>query len=628
MSSLKQQRLLIGVALIWLTGCGQHDPTSASAGVEAETARLNAWFEQRFEEQLDFSPMQKTNLGRKDDYDQIDDLSEAAEDRRWAWHRRTVEDLQASFAYERLTPEAQTSWDLWVYQLQRAEQALPFRRRAYVLTQMNGRQATLPRFLINMHKVDEAADMEAYIARIAAISRAIGQLLERAQLAAAEGVRPPRFAYEGVIRESRALLTGAPFDGAGDSPLWLDARAKIAALRAAGKIDAAQAGELEAATRAALTQHLQPAYARLIDWFDDDMANAGEIAAGIWHLPEGEAVYALRLAQATTTDLTPAEVHEYGLAEVARIHAEMTAIKRQVGFDGSLQQFFVFMREDPRFFFPNTDAGREAYLQTARERIAAISERLPEFFGILPRAGLEVRRVEAFREQAGGAAHYSRGSPDGSRPAVYYSHLADMNALPKHRLEAVAYHEGNPGHHMQIAIAQELTTVPTFRTQLGFTAFSEGWALYAELLAKEMGAYEDPYADFGRLSAELWRAIRLVLDTGLHAQRWTQEQAIAYALENSPNTDSVIRSEVRRFMAWPAQATSYKIGMRKILELREAARDELGAAFDIRGFHDTVLGGGALPLPMLERRVAAWVAAQRVDPATAAARRAAKEEAG
>ena len=603
--------LLIGIAVIALNGCGQGDGIDAPPSFDSETAQLNAWFEQRFEEQLDFSPMQKTNLGRKDDYDQIDDLSEAAEDRKLAWHRSTVADLRANFAYERLTAEARISWDLWVYQLERAEQALPFRRRAYVLTQMNGRQATLPRFLINMHKVDDPADMEAYIARIAATSRAIGQLLERAQLAAAEGVRPPRFAYEGVIRESQALLTGAPFDDADDSPLWADAQGKIAGLLEAGKIDAAQANQLAAEARAALKQHFEPAYAALIDWFDDDMANAGETAAGVWSLPDGDAVYALRLAQATTTDLTPTEVHEYGLAEVARIHVEMTAIKQQVGFDGSLQAFFVFMREDRQFFFPDTDAGREAYLQAARERIAAIGERLPEFFGILPRASLEVRRVEAFREQAGGAAHYSRGSPDGSRPAVYYSHLADMNALPKHRLEAVAYHEGNPGHHMQIAIAQELTAVPTFRTQIGFTAYSEGWGLYAELLAREMGAYEDPYSDFGRLSAELWRAIRLVLDTGIHAQRWSQEEAVGYALENSPNTDSVIRSEVRRFIARPGQATAYKIGKRKILELREAARAELGAAFDIRGFHDTVLGGGALPLSILERRVGDWVAAQR-----------------
>ena len=603
--------LLIGIAVIALNGCGQGDGIDAPPSFDSETAQLNAWFEQRFEEQLDFSPMQKTNLGRKDDYDQIDDLSEAAEDRKLAWHRSTVADLRANFAYERLTAEARTSWDLWVYQLERAEQALPFRRRAYVLTQMNGRQATLPRFLINMHKVDDPADMEAYIARIAATSRAIGQLLERAQLAAAEGVRPPRFAYEGVIRESQALLTGAPFDDADDSPLWADAQGKIAGLLEAGKIDAAQANQLAAEARAALKQHFEPAYAALIDWFDDDMANAGETAAGVWSLPDGDAVYALRLAHATTTDLTPTEVHEYGLAEVARIHVEMTAIKQQVGFDGSLQAFFVYMREDRQFFFPDTDAGREAYLQAARERIAAIGERLPEFFGILPRASLEVRRVEAFREQAGGAAHYSRGSPDGSRPAVYYSHLADMNALPKHRLEAVAYHEGNPGHHMQIAIAQELTAVPTFRTQIGFTAYSEGWGLYAELLAREMGAYEDPYSDFGRLSAELWRAIRLVLDTGIHAQRWSQEEAVGYALENSPNTDSVIRSEVRRFMARPGQATAYKIGKRRILELREAARLELGAAFDIRGFHDTVLGGGALPLSILERRVGDWVAAQR-----------------
>jgi len=221
-----------------------------------------------------------------------------------------------------------------------------------------------------------------------------------------------------------------------------------------------------------------------------------------------------------------------------------------------------------------------------------------------------VKRVEAFREQPGAAQHYVRSTPDGSRPGVYYAHLSDMSAMPKHQLEAVAYHEGNPGHHLQTAIAQEATGVPMFRTQLGYTAYSEGWALYAELLAKEMGAYEDPYSDFGRLSTELWRAIRLVVDTGIHSQRWSEEQAVAYFIDNSPSAEGAIRSEIRRYIVWPGQATAYKIGMGKILELRSAAQAELGEAFDIRGFHDTVLGGGALPLSILERRVAAWVAAQ------------------
>ena len=239
-----------------------------------------------------------------------------------------------------------------------------------------------------------------------------------------------------------------------------------------------------------------------------------------------------------------------------------------------------------------------------------ITERLPDYFGILPKAELEVKRVEAFREQDGGAQFYSRGAPDGSRPGVFYAHLSDMRAMPKTLLEAIAYHEGNPGHHMQISIAQELTEIPVFRTLTFHTAYVEGWALYSELLAKEMGAYEDDYSNFGRLSTEIWRAVRLVVDTGIHAKGWSEEQAIAYFRENTAVADGAVQSEVRRYTVWPGQATAYKIGMLKILELREFAQTSLGPKFDIRAFHDTVLGGGSLPLTLLEKRVKRWVASQ------------------
>lgn len=315
--------LLILLTALALAGCNPGlpaDQTAAppvaadAAAVADDSARLNTWFEQRFEEHLAFRPMRKTYLGRKDGYDQIDDLSEAAHDRWLAWLRNTVTELRASFDYQALSAEDRISWELWVYQLERAEQALPLQRRSYVFTQMSGPQASLPQFLINMHKVDAAEDMEAYIARIGGIARAIEQLLERAQLAAANGVRPPRFAYQGVLEQARAVITGAPFDDAEDSPLWADAQRKIAALREAGKIDQTRADALAAATRAALVGHLEPAYETLIAWFDDDIANSDETAAGVWKLPEGDALYALHLAQHTTTGMTPAEVHEYGLA--------------------------------------------------------------------------------------------------------------------------------------------------------------------------------------------------------------------------------------------------------------------------------------------------------------------------
>jgi uncharacterized protein (DUF885 family) len=289
----------------------------------------------------------------------------------------------------------------------------------------------------------------------------------------------------------------------------------------------------------------------------------------------------------------------------------MEAVKNTVGFKGTLQAFFTFLREDPQFFFPNTDEGRAGYIKAAQEHLSFIKSRLPDYFGILPKADLEVKRVEPFREQPGAAQHYMPGTPDGSRSGVYYAHLIDMKAMPKHQIEVVAYHEGNPGHHMQLSIAQELKDVPTFRTQAGFTAYSEGWGLYSELLAKEMGAYKDPYSELGRLSSEIWRAIRLVLDTGIHSKGWTEEQAVKYFTENSPSAAGAIRSEVQRYIVIPGQATAYKIGMQKILDLRARAQRALGNRFDIKGFHDTVLGGGAMPLEILERRVDTWIASRK-----------------
>ena len=601
-----------------LAGCQADAPASlpeSTAGnidqIAAETGRVNEWFDARYEEQLDFSPLLETQLGRKDDYDRIDDLSESGQDAQLEWLRGTVRDLQRDFDRDLLTPEAQTSYDLWLYGLMRAEASLPFRRRGYVFHQMGGPHTGLPQALINFHRVDEEADMVAYVTRIGEVGRAIGQALERAQLAAGEGVHAPRFAYDAVIQQARALLTGAPFGGAGESPVYADAGAKIAALLASNKINAARADELKTAASAALTERFKPAYDALIAWAESERANSAELATGVWDLPDGAAFYADRLVANTTTAMTADEIHALGLAEVDRIHAEMEAIKRQVDFDGTLEQFFASLRNNSQFLFPNTDEGREGYLQASRDFYGAVQARLPEYFGLLPKAGLVVKRVEAFREQPGQAQHYQPGTVDGSRPGTYYAHLIDMNSMPKVEMEGIAYHEGIPGHHMQISIAQELTGVPMFRTQTRYVAYSEGWGLYAEKLAKEMSAYQDPYSDFGRLGGEIWRAIRLVVDTGLHSKSWTEEQAVQYFLANGPTSEGQVRAEVRRYLVMPGQATAYKVGALKIQELRERARTALGDRFDIRGFHDTVLGGGALPLEILERRVDAWIAAER-----------------
>jgi uncharacterized protein (DUF885 family) len=612
--------LIVPILAGALASCGAKAPSSAAhqstttsaaraAAADSETARLNEWLDARFEEELDFSPIRKTTLGRKDDYDKIDDESEAAEDKQLAWRRATVEELRRTFDYARLSPEAKTSYDLWVYTLEQAERITPFRRRFYTFHQMDGPQTELPQMLITFHRVDDAADMRAYVARIGGVARAIDQYVERAKVAAAEGVHAPRFAYAEVLRQAHALETGAPFAGAGDAPLWTDAKSKIDALAAAGKIDAAAADDLRVAARAALIDKFKPSYDALIAWVESDQSSSDEVATGVWKLPDGRAFYTERLLDQTTTDMTAEQIHELGLREVERIKTEMDAIRQRVGFAGTLPEFFEFVRKDPRLHFPNTDEGREAYLAESRADIAAVKALLPKYFGLLPKADLVVKRVEAFREQPGAAQHYQQGTPDGSKPGTYYVHLIDMNAMPKFELESVAYHEGIPGHHLQIAIAQELIGVPKFRTQSFFTAYAEGWGLYAERLAKDMGRYEDPYSDFGRLSAEIWRAIRLVVDTGLHSKGWTEEQAVEYFRANSPVAEGQIRAEVRRYIVLPGQATSYKIGMLKILELRSRAQAALGGKFDIRGFHDVVLGGGALPLSILERRVDDWIAA-------------------
>jgi uncharacterized protein (DUF885 family) len=289
----------------------------------------------------------------------------------------------------------------------------------------------------------------------------------------------------------------------------------------------------------------------------------------------------------------------------------MEALKTKIGFKGTLKEFFMFLRTDKQFVFPNTDAGRQAYLALAEKYLGDMQKKLPEYFGILPKTGLIVKRVEPFREEPGGAQHYFGGTPDGSRPGIFYVHLSDMNAMPKYQLEDIAYHEGVPGHHLQISLQQERKGVPTFRTQYGYGAFAEGWGLYAETLAKEMGFFTDPYSDFGRLGNEMWRAIRLVVDTGIHAQGWTEQQAVDYFLANSPIAEGAIRSEVRRYFVWPGQATTYKIGMIRIQRLRDEARQALGPRFEYRAFHEVVLGGGSVPLPVLEARVRRWISSRK-----------------
>lgn len=592
----------------------------AVAPVETQSemsARLNAWFDAKYAEQLQFSPMQLTFLGRKDKNDEIDCMTLACQDEQLAWLKASTEEMEAAFEYDALSTADQMSYDIWKYQYDEAAKGAAFRYNGFVFDQMNGIQNFLPTFLISFHSVDTPEDMTAYIKRISESARALREAIAVARESADRGVHAPEFAYEGVIDQSRKIITGAPFTDGGDSAILADIKSEIATLIDAGSIDDVQGGVLLAEAEEALKGDFLGAYEDVIAFATADMANSPDSTqpVGAYLQPEGAAYYNYRLETQTTTQMTADEIHELGLSEVARLRGDMEAIKEQVGFEGTLNEFFTMLRDskdDERFYFPNTDEGREAYIADATAAINRIKEQLPNYFGILPKADLVVKRVEAFREQDGAAQHYYPGTPDGSRPGIYYAHLSDMTSMPKRELEVIAYHEGIPGHHMQISIAQELTGIPTFRTQANFTAYAEGWGLYSEWLAKEMpGTYADPYSDFGRLGSEIWRAIRLVIDTGLHSKGWTEEQAVQYFLDNAAITETQARSEVQRYIVMPGQATAYKIGMIKIQQLREKAEAELGDKFDIRGFHDTVLGGGSLPLELLERKVDAWIEAQK-----------------
>ncbi|MDE1468501.1 DUF885 domain-containing protein [Aurantiacibacter sp. D1-12] len=596
------------LASVALTGCEVSGPTPASIEcAETQTECINAWFDEKFDEFLAFSPIQQTSLGIKTDYDKLDDLSVEGIEAQNAWIQQVRADMEANFDYDELTDEAKQSYDMMIYLAESSADGMEYLDNQYILHQMQGVHAFLPSFLLSQHTVESEEDMVAWNSRLAAMGPAMDQLLARAQNNAEAGTRPPRFSYDAVISESQGLISGAPYDDGEPSALWAGTEERLASLVEAGTITEERAEELREDARVALTESMAPAYQRVIDWFTEDRPNTDEIAQGVGALPGGADFYNYMLAQSTTTDLTADEIHEIGLADVARIRGEMEAIKEQVGFEGTLDEFFVFVREDDQFFFPDNEAGAQMYIDRATMHIDALTARLPEFFGRLPQAELEVRRVEPFREQDGAAQHYRPGTPDGSRPGVYYAHLSDMTAMPIPPLEAIAYHEGNPGHHMQISISQELEGIPRFRTQGAFqTAYVEGWALYSEALAKEMGGYQDPYSEFGRLQSEMWRAIRLVVDTGIHSKGWTEDEAVAYCLENSPNPETVARSEVQRYFVLPGQATSYKIGMIRIQEMRAAAEEEMGDNFDIRGFHDTLLNGGSMPLSILERRVNLW----------------------
>lgn len=611
----RYQRRFLGLALaIALAACSQDTDTTSADNASVETAQttvtLTQWLDEQYETELQFSPIELTFLGRKERNDELDAFTLEAFAEQLAWKTESVAQMKELFDPEQLTDDELLSFDLWAYQLQRMQESEAFFYDGLVFDQMNGVQSFVPTFLINFHRVDNADDMTAYIKRVKAVKPRMQEAIANAVKGAEKGVISPSFALDGTITQAQSIITGKPFESNAekDSDLWADMRLEVQTLLEAGTIDAIAAEQLTTQAKDALVNYLQPAYEDIIQWAENEKDRAPKVSTGVGSQPGGGAYYAYRLRSQTTTDLSADEIHQIGLDEVARLRKDMEAIKDQVGFVGSLSAFFEHVRDGEWNYYPNTDEGRQAYIDDATAAIDGIKAELPNYFGLLPQADLVVKRVEPFRERDGAAQHYYPGTPDGSRPGIYYAHLSDMTAMPKNQLEVIAYHEGLPGHHMQISIAQELEDVPQFRTQARFTAYSEGWGLYSEYLAKEIpGTYQDPYQDFGRLTGEIWRAIRLVVDTGLHAQGWTEQEAINYFAANSPEPLESITSEIQRYIVMPGQATTYKIGMLKILDLRAEAKAALGNNFDIRAFHDVILGGGALPLPLLERKVGRWI---------------------
>lgn len=590
--------------LLILVGLTVFSAFALGKGAETETEKANLLFAEIFQQKVDRSPIFQTSIGVKTDYDRWDDMSEAFAQQEQRLRKANLSKIQA-LDKSKLDKDALLSVRILEDDLQRDIDFFKWRYHNYPFNQMWGMHTYVVSLLMNEHKVESVKDAEDYISRLNAIPKLFDQLLEAQNVSAKKGILAPKIIFPKVIASSENIIRGAPFNEGDDSILYGDIKSKIAAL----EVDDKKKARLLKSAEKALTKKVGPAYKKLIAAMQKLEVSADE-RAGAWKFPEGEAYYQAALERTTTTKLNAEEIHKIGLQEVARIHEEIRAIMRKVKFEGNLQDFFKFIRNDDRFYFADTEEGRNAYLDEASRLVSEIKTYLPELFISQPAADLLVKAVEPYREKSAGMAFYQAGTPDGSRPGIFYANLSDMREITSYEIAALVYHEGLPGHHMQISIARELKDIPEFRKYSRFTAYIEGWGLYSELLPKEIGLYQDPYSDFGRLNMELWRACRLVVDTGLHHYKWTRQQAIDYLLENTPAADVRAERSIDRYIVIPSQATAYKVGMMKFVELREQARAKLGDKFDIREFHEQVLAAGPLPLTILDDQIQAWVASK------------------
>ena len=554
-----------------------------------------------FMESLRLSPESMTYLGIKDRYDEWDDISDEAKDQMLELRKKQLKQI-SSIDLTKASESEKLSVAMFKSQLEQQIAADKWRYHNYPVNQMRGKHSQIVSFLINQHSITDIADANDYVARVRNVTLVIDELINQLKIRAEQGIIIPKFVFPLVVASIDNVLAGQPFNEGTDSTILHDFKNKISTL----KISNQEKQDLIIDINTALTSNFGPSYENLKDYLIR-LEKISDDQHGVWKFPDGQQFYDFLLERTTTTKLNSDQIHELGISEVSRIQNEMIEIMRKVNFDGSLKDFFVYLQNDEKFYYENTPQGKQAYIDKATQYINHMEEHLDKLFYVTPKAEMIVKAVEPFREASAGQAFYQRPAPDGSRPGVYFANLYDMKNMSKFNMQALAYHEGIPGHHMQISIAQELENIPKFRLYGGFTVFNEGWALYSEAIPKELGFYTDPFSDFGRLAGELYRACRLVVDTGIHAKKWSRERAIEYMNNNVPHSKNYNVRQIERYIVMPSQATAYKIGMIKIQELRELAESSLGDRFDIRGFHDVVLKNGSVTMPILESNVKKWI---------------------
>ena len=570
---------------------------------EDEIKEANQFFESIFLDQVQESPEFQTRLGYKSNYDQWDDIT-------WEQRRKKIRNaisnlkyLHDTIDYDKLDEATKISYRLIERRFERQIESNDYIFNSYPVTHRGGKHSSIPSFLINYHNVDDEDDIKDYLKRLRNIEPLMDDLLRELKFRDDLDILAPQFVYPHAIKVCQNIISGYPFEDVKKrNVLFNDFSKKLDKLDLSGPVKTRYLSEAEAI----LVTIVNSSYRKLIDFLSTQETKATD-NFGVWKYKDGAEYYQFQLDGYTTLGLTPEQIHATGLQEVERIHQEIYGIMEATQFEGTLQDFFEFMRTDPQFYYPDNEEGRDAYLNQVNVVMDTLTANINQLFNGLPSIPFIVKAVEPYREESAGIAFYQRGKADGSRPGIYYANLYTMQDMPTYKLENLAYHEAIPGHHLQISIALETKGMPSFRKYGGYSVYSEGWALYSEALPKEVGLYKDPYSDFGRLSGELWRACRLVVDTGIHHYRWTREEGIEYYRSNTANPEGECVKMVERHIVWPGQAVSYKIGMLKIQELRQYAHTELGEKFSLQDFHDIVLKNGAMTMDILQDVVYQWV---------------------